>query len=108
MSRTTKTCILISSALHLPLAGFDQFLLVLVLVAPAFAIGALLAQLGLQVADLVKLTLKKFNVALELIHNVQVIDPILIAVNAANVGVCSALLTNFPLQQAVVHGVLHV
>lgn len=43
MSRTTKTYVLISSALHLPLAGFDHLLLVLVLGAPAVAIGVLLA-----------------------------------------------------------------
>jgi hypothetical protein len=46
--------------------------------------------------------------SLELIHDVQVIDPMLIAVNAANVGVCPALLTNLPLQQAIKHGILHV
>lgn len=35
---------------------------------------------------------------LELIHNVQIVDPMLITIDAANVRIRSALVTNFPLQ----------
>lgn len=44
---------------------------------------------------------------LELIHNVQIVDPMLITIDAANVRIRPALVTNFPLQQAIVNGVLH-
>lgn len=46
--------------------------------------------------------------ALELVHDVHVLDPFSVAVNAANVGIFPALLSHLPLEQAVVHGVFHL
>jgi hypothetical protein len=46
-------------------------------------------------------------VALELIDNVHVAHPLLVAIDAANIRVPSALMADLALQQAIVHGVLH-
>lgn len=47
-------------------------------------------------------------VAFQLIHNVQIIHPVSIAIDASNVCVCPALVADLTLQQAVVDGVLHL
>lgn len=44
---------------------------------------------------------------LQLVHNVQVVDPVLVAVNASNICIRPALVANFPLQQAIIDAVLH-
>lgn len=46
-------------------------------------------------------------VPLQLIHNVQIVDPMLVAVDASNIRVCPTLMADFPPQEAIVHGVLH-
>jgi hypothetical protein len=44
---------------------------------------------------------------LQLVHNVHILDPFAVTIYSANVGVLSALMTNFAPQQAVIDGVLH-
>jgi acyl-coenzyme A thioesterase PaaI-like protein len=46
-------------------------------------------------------------VALELVDNVHVAHPLLVAIDAADIRVPPALMADFTLQQAIVHGVLH-
>lgn len=46
-------------------------------------------------------------VPLQLIHNIQIIDPVLVAVNASNIRICPTLEADFPPQKAVIHRVLH-
>jgi hypothetical protein len=45
---------------------------------------------------------------LQLIHDVQILDPSAVAVEAAHIGILPALLANLALEQAVVHCVLHL
>jgi hypothetical protein len=47
-------------------------------------------------------------VALELIDDVEILNPLSVAINASNIRVLLALLPNLALQQAIVYGVLHL
>ena len=62
--------VFISGALDLLLPGVDHLLLVPVLGAPAVALAAFLAELSLEVADLVELALELFNAIFEVIGSV--------------------------------------
>lgn len=44
---------------------------------------------------------------LQLIHNVQIVDPVLVAIDASDIRIRPALVADLPLQQAVIHTVLH-
>jgi hypothetical protein len=46
--------------------------------------------------------------ALQLIHNVQILDEPRVTIDSANVGIFPALLTNLALEQAIIHCVLHI
>jgi hypothetical protein len=47
-------------------------------------------------------------VPLQLIHNVEIVNPVLVAVDSSYIRVRPALMANLALQQAIVHGVLHL
>ena len=46
--------------------------------------------------------------ALQLIHNVQILDESRVAIDSTNVGIFPALLANLALEQAIIHCVLHL
>lgn len=44
----------------------------------------------------------------QLVHDVEVIDPVLVAIDSPDVRICPTLVADFSLQQAIIHGVLHL
>jgi hypothetical protein len=48
------------------------------------------------------------TVAFQFVDNVQIIHPLLVTVDAPDVGVFPTMLPNFPLEQAIIHCVLHL
>jgi len=47
-------------------------------------------------------------VAFQFVDNVQIIHPLLVTVDAPDVRVFPTMVPNFPLEQAIIHGVLHL